>query len=84
VTITVRLPDSQEADLRARLEARNLTLSEFVREAIAEKLGREAADESSAAGLGRQLFGRHGSGRGDLAANRKAILAEALDAKHRG
>jgi Arc/MetJ-type ribon-helix-helix transcriptional regulator len=83
MTITVRIPDAQEADLRAVLEAKGLTLSDFVRQAIAEKLGREAPRAPSAAELGRQLFGRHGSGRSDLAANRKAILAEFLDAKHR-
>jgi RHH-type transcriptional regulator, rel operon repressor / antitoxin RelB len=83
MTITVRIPDSQEADLRALLEAKGLTLSDFVREAIAEKLGREAARASAAAELGKHLFGRHGSGRSDLARDRKAILAEVLDAKHR-
>ena len=36
MTITVRIPDSQEADLRTVLEAKGVTLSEFVRQAIAE------------------------------------------------
>jgi Arc/MetJ-type ribon-helix-helix transcriptional regulator len=83
MTITVRLPNLQEADLRTRLETKGLTLSDFVREAIAEKLAREEAGTSPAAELGKHLFGRHGSGRGDLALNRKTILAEVLDAKHR-
>jgi hypothetical protein len=83
MTITVRIPESEEADLRMVLEAKGITLSEFVREAIAEKLGREASPPPSPAELGKHLFGRYGSGRDDLASNRKAILAEILDAKHR-
>jgi Arc/MetJ-type ribon-helix-helix transcriptional regulator len=83
MTITVRLPNSQEADLRTRLETKGLTLSDFVREAIAEKLAREEAGTPLAAELGKHLFGRYGSGRGDLALNRKTILAEVPDAKHR-
>ncbi len=31
----------------------------------------------------KDLFGKHGSGRNDLSANRKAILDEILRAKHR-
>lgn len=83
MTITVRLPDELEADLRARLDARGVGLSDFVRDAIAEKLEREPAEESSAYELGKHLFGKHGSGRDDLSTNRKAILSDILRAKHR-
>jgi Arc/MetJ-type ribon-helix-helix transcriptional regulator len=82
MTITVRIPQSQEADLRTLLEVKGLSLSEFVREAIAEKIERESMDGPSPADVGRRVFGRHGSGRSDLAENRKAIFAEMLDAKH--
>ena len=43
MTITVRLPEKLEADLRARLDTLDVGLSEFVRQAIAEKLEREPA-----------------------------------------
>lgn len=82
MTITVRLPVEVEAELRARLDRSRTGLSEFVREAIAEKLQREPAAEVSAYEIGKHLFGRHGSGRDDLSANRRAILDEILQTKH--
>lgn len=84
MTITIRLPEKLEADLRARLETQGVGLSDFVRDAIAEKLEREPAKRPSAYALGRHLFGKHGSGRNDLSTDRKIILNEILHAKHRG
>jgi predicted transcriptional regulator len=82
MTITIRLSDELEEELRAELDARGVKLSEFVREAIAEKLDREASRHSSFNEESQQFFGRHGSGRDDLSTNRKAILDELLRAKH--
>ena len=82
MTITIRLPEEIETELRRRLDARGFGLSDFVREAIAEKLDREAAGKPSAYELGKNVFGKHGSGRDDLSTNRKAILGELLRAKH--
>jgi Arc/MetJ-type ribon-helix-helix transcriptional regulator len=82
MTITVRLPSEVEADLRARLDRSRAGLSEFIREAIAEKLQREPAKKSSAYEIGKHLFGKHGSGRHDLSTNRKAVLDEILQSKH--
>ena len=48
MTITIRLPVKLESDLRARLDANDVGLSDFVRDAIAEKLEREPADKASA------------------------------------
>jgi len=81
MTITIRLPAKLETDLRTRLG--RTRLSDFVRDAIAEKLEREAAGTPSAYELGKDLFGKYGSGRHDLSTNRKAILNEVLRAKHR-
>jgi Arc/MetJ-type ribon-helix-helix transcriptional regulator len=82
MTITIRLPNALETELRAKLETSGLGLSDFVRDAIAEKLEREPAEKPSAYDLGRDLFGKHGSGRKDLSTNRKALLDEMLRAKH--
>jgi Arc/MetJ-type ribon-helix-helix transcriptional regulator len=82
MTITIRLPEELEAELRTRLDAQGSGLSKFVREAIAEKLDREAAGKPSAYELGKNVFGKHGSGRDDLSTDRKAILGELLRAKH--
>jgi Arc/MetJ-type ribon-helix-helix transcriptional regulator len=83
MTITVRLPAKLEVALRARLDRRRNALSEFVRDAISEKLEREPTRTRSAYEGGRELFGKHGSGRDDLSSNRKAILSEMLRAKYR-
>lgn len=84
MTITVRLPQDIEARLRARLEAEKQPLSEFVREAITEKLEREpAAPRRSVYELGKHLFGKYSSGRTDLAVNSEQILREMLSAKNR-
>ena len=83
MTITIRLPAKLEANLRARIGRRRIGLSDFVRDAITEKLQREPEPTSSAYENGKDLFGRHGSGRTDLSANRKAVLSEIFGAKHR-
>lgn len=83
MTIAIRLPTKLEAKLRARLDRRRVALSDFVRDAIAEKLEREPAENPSAYDLGKDLFGKHGSGRVDLSTNRKTILNEMLRGKHR-
>jgi Arc/MetJ-type ribon-helix-helix transcriptional regulator len=82
MTITIRLPTKLEAELRHRVDAQGFGLSEFVREAIAEKLDREAGGQRSAYELGKDVFGKHGSGRDDLSTNRKAILGELFRPKH--
>lgn len=81
MTISIRLDKSTEESLRRRLQAENVSLSDFVREAIREKLAKE--DRPSPYELGKHLFGLHGSGRSDLSQNRKAILKEKLLEKHR-
>jgi len=83
MTITIRLPAKLEADLRTRLGAHRAKLSDFVRDAIAEKLEREPIKPTSPYDLGKDIFGKHGSGQPDLSTNRKSILNEALRAKHR-
>ena len=84
MTITVRLPDDLEIALRARLDTTNVALSEFVRQAIAEKLEREPVPEKpSAYELGKHLFGRYSSGRTDVSENTRKYVREAIIAKHR-
>ena len=82
MTISVPLSDQSETDLRARTRRTGRPLSEFVREAIEEKLARDALD-ASPYGLGRELFGRYGSGDVNRSTDRKRLIRERLSEKHR-
>ena len=85
MTITIRLPDDFEAKLRARLEQGDVALSEFVRQAIAEKLEREPKPgKPSAYELWQQHFNGWGSGETDRSERAEEILSAEFDAKHRG
>ncbi len=83
MTVTVKLDPLLEEQLRQRAAATGRSTSDVVRSALQAYL---AAPESSAApsafALGADLFGRH-RGHPDLAADRKALLAEAWADKHR-
>ncbi|MBJ6611998.1 MAG: ribbon-helix-helix protein, CopG family [Candidatus Thiothrix moscowensis] len=82
MSLSIRLDKTLEESLRRRLQADGISLSDFIREAIRDKLSKEDAKPSPYA-LGQHLFGRYGSGRDDLSTNRKALLREKLNAKHR-
>jgi predicted DNA-binding protein len=80
--ISIRLDTELEQAMRHYLSRHQVAKSEFIREAIREKLDREAG----AAGpyqLGHEVFGRYASGRDDRSVNRKALLKERLRERHR-
>ncbi len=81
MTISISLDEELERKVRKTLKDRGLT--DFVREAITEKLAREQ-QQSSAYEEGKELFGRYGSGRDDLSSNRKSIVKDKVRAKHCG
>jgi len=83
MTITIRLPDKLEADLRARLTREDVALSEFVRQAIAEKLEREADVKPSAYELWQKHFKGFSSGETDRSERAEEILRAKFDAKRR-
>ena len=82
MTISVRLSDKSETKLRVRTHHTGRPLSEFVREAIEKKLQREAWDGSPYS-LGKELFGRYGSGEDNRNTDRKRLIREKISAKHR-
>lgn len=82
MSLSIRLEKSLEEALRRRLQLDGMSLSDFIREAIREKLTKDDKKPSPYE-LGQHLFGRYGSGRDDLSTNRKALLREKLNAKHR-
>ena len=81
MTLSVRLGDAAETELRQRLHRKGVPLSEFVREAIREKLAREI-ENGTPFELGKDLFGRHASGDTDRSTRRKELLRGRLHAKH--
>jgi len=88
MTLTVRLPDELQSQLREKLEAEDIKASDFVRAAIAEKLEREPVTKKqkklSPYELGKDVFGCYEFGGPDDSsrARRKELIGEALDAKH--
>ena len=84
MTISVRLPRQVETELRAHLEAEGIGLSEFVRQAIIDKMqNNRTGSKLSAYELGKDVFGKHGSGQSDRSVTRKQGLREAVSAKYR-
>lgn len=85
MTITIRLPHELEAKLRERLATEQLALSDYVREAIAEKLEREIEPvKPSPFEVWQQCFDGWSSGESDRAERIEQILKERFDAKRRG
>jgi Arc/MetJ-type ribon-helix-helix transcriptional regulator len=82
VTISIRLDPETEATLRRQIVSRGLPLSEFVRDAIREKLAQADAPSTPYA-IGEALFGRHASGNMDLSARRKELLRDKFSDRHR-
>ena len=82
MTITVRLPEKLEADLRARLNTLDVGLSEFVRQAIAEKLERERPVKPSPYELWQKCFEGYASGETDRSERVEEIVRAKLRAKH--
>jgi hypothetical protein len=80
MTLTVKLdPELEQALSRCSAE-RGVPKSVVVKHALAEYLAKEPA---SAYETGKDLFGRHGSGAGDLSMRRRERFAEIVDAKRR-
>ncbi|MEA3642047.1 MAG: ribbon-helix-helix protein, CopG family [Lamprobacter sp.] len=83
MTLSIRLDQQTQEALRQHLEQSGVTQSTFVREAIREKLARYAPEASTPYQLGEPLFGRYASGETNRSQQRKALIRERLDAKHR-
>ena len=75
---SVRLDDELDKKIRALSKRTKATKSEIVREALTEYLEtREAEDKPF--DLGQDLFGRFGSGKGDLSTTYKKRIKEKLN-----
>lgn len=81
MTITVRLDNDLERSLDAACAKTGVTRSDFIRERLREALDTYRVKPTSQE-LGQDLFGRHGSGKGDLSVKHSEHLAEILRAQH--
>ncbi|MGE5527843.1 MAG: ribbon-helix-helix protein, CopG family [Patescibacteria group bacterium] len=77
---SLRLPPDLEEKLTSLSAREGRSKSDLVKEALAEYLGRRDK-EPCPYELGRDLFGRHGSGAGNLARDYKRLLKAKLHAK---
>ena len=80
--LSIRLDPELETELRLHLQHEEVALSEFVRDAIREKLAKNT-QANSPYELGKNLFGRYASGDTQRSARRKDLIREKVHAKHR-
>lgn len=82
--ISIRLEPALERKLDAAAIAEGVTKSEFVRRCITRQLETTPIDRAGLAWeLGKDVFGKYGSGRSDGSENDEQILDEMFDAKRR-
>jgi Arc/MetJ-type ribon-helix-helix transcriptional regulator len=77
---SIRLPRNLEEKLESLAEKEGRTRSELVKEALTEYLA-QREETRSAFARGSDLFGRHGSGAGNLSRDYKRLLKVKLHAK---
>jgi predicted transcriptional regulator len=78
--LTVRLPQELENRLRQIAASEKRTKTQVIRAALEGYLQARQGDKC-AAELGEDLFGRHGSGDGQLSSTYKSLLKERIRAK---
>ncbi len=79
--ISLRLPPELEVKINSLARAEGRSRSEIVKESIEEYIERHTAMLTPYE-LGKDLFGKSGSGKGDLSTNRKKYLSQLLKNKH--
>jgi hypothetical protein len=82
MAVSLRLDKDLEKELQRSAAEEGLTKSQMLRQCLIEYLQRKKSNHL-AWELGKDLFGKAGSGRRDLAANHKRIFREKLDARKR-
>jgi hypothetical protein len=80
MTISVRLDSATEKALVLAARADGISKSEFIRRCLRERLDTEVSGRR-AWELGKDLFGKYGSGRSDVSGNSESYLSEIFDAK---
>jgi len=78
--ITVRLPKEMEKKIEALSQKKLTTKSEIIKEALQEYLEKQENLEKPF-DLGKELFGKYGSGKGNLSIEYKKKVREKVHAK---
>ena len=81
MAISIRLDDELEKGLELLSRQTGLSKSRIIKESLRQYLESRIQPKTPYE-LGEDLFGRYGSGKGDLATRRKQYLNEKLHAKH--
>ncbi len=81
MVFSLRLPKKLEQGLARAAKAAGTTKSDYVRRCLEEKLAQPKMTLAEAYEMGKDLFGKHGSGRGDLSRNTGQIAREIMRAK---
>ena len=77
--ITLRIDPEDEQAVEAAAKNLGISKSEFVRESIAEYLASQ--EQPDAWEIGKDLFGKHSSGDGNLSSKRKELVKEKIRQK---
>lgn len=80
MTLSIRLDQELERDIERRARVEGISKSALVRRCL-EEFFAECGDGNLAWELGKDVFGRHGSGRGDLSKNRRKLVREKIHAR---
>lgn len=84
MAVSVRLDPELDQQLTQAATAEGISKSEFVRRCLAKQFERDPVDRANLAWeLGKDLFGKYGSGESDRSERCEDILHEELRAKHR-
>ncbi len=84
MAVSVRFDPDDERKLEAAAIAQGVSKSEYIRRCVAQELEREPVDRAKLAWeLGKDVFGKYGSGRSDVSQNDEKILREIFNAKRR-
>ena len=82
MSVTIRLPVPLEKELARAASRKRVSKSQLIRDCL-EAFLKADHDTPLAWELGKDLFGKVGSGRSDLSRNRKQIVRDKLNARHR-
>lgn len=81
MTISVRLDDELEHDLESVALRTGQSKSHIIKQSLKEYLAKQKP-QPTAYELGKDLFGKYGSGKGDLAERHSEYLKEIIRAKN--